>query len=69
LSLGDLVFSINCFCRTFRFAQGAIDTFVGMNNEKVRAFVKAVHGTDFYTICIFAFNAIFTNDKCHVVIS
>jgi len=40
-----------------------------VNNEKVRAFVKAIYRADFYAICIFTFDAIFTNDKCHVVIS
>jgi hypothetical protein len=69
LAFGDFIFGINCFCRAFWFAECAVDAFVGVNNEKVRAFVKAIYRADFYAICIFTFDAIFTNDKCHVVIS
>jgi hypothetical protein len=38
-----------------------------VNNEEVRAFIKTVYGAYFYAIRVFAFNAIFTNDKGHVV--
>jgi hypothetical protein len=36
-----------------------------VNNEKVWAFVKTVYWAHFYAICVFAFDAIFTNDKGH----
>ena len=61
------IFSINGFCRAFRFAECAVDAFVRVNNEEVRAFVKTVYRANFYAIRVFAFNAIFTNDKGHVV--
>jgi len=38
-----------------------------VNNEEVRSFVKTVYRAYFYAIRVFTFNAIFTNDKGHVV--
>jgi hypothetical protein len=38
-----------------------------VNDEEVRAFVKTVYWANFYAIRVFAFNAILTNDKGHVV--
>ena len=61
------ILGINGFCRTFWFAECAVNTFVWVDNEEVRSFVKTVYGANFYAIRVFAFNAIFTNDKGHVV--
>ena len=61
------IFGINGFCGTFWLAECAVDAFVRVNNEEVRAFIKTVYGAYFYAIRVFAFNAIFTNDKGHVV--
>jgi len=61
------IFGINGFCGAFWLAECAVNAFVWVNNEEVRAFVKTVYGANFYAIRVFAFNAILTNDKGHVV--
>jgi hypothetical protein len=53
------------FHRTFRFTDAAIDAFVGMDDEKVLSFVKAIHGAHFYTIHEFALDASLGNDVGH----
>ena len=67
MAFGYFILCINGFCRTFWFAECAVDAFVRVNDEEVRAFVKTVYGANFYAIRVFAFNAILTNDKGHVV--
>ena len=61
------ILCINGFCGTFWLAECAVDAFVRVNDEEVRAFVKTVYWANFYAIRVFAFNAILTNDKGHVV--
>jgi hypothetical protein len=51
--------------RTFGFANAAIDAFVGMNDEKVLAFIKAIDRADFNAVGIFAANAIVGHDVGH----
>ena len=48
--------------RAFRFANTAIDAFVGMNDQHVLAFVEAVYRTDLDAIGVFAFDAVFSDD-------
>lgn len=49
----------------FRFADPAIDTFVGMNDQHVLALVETVHGADLDAIGVFARDAGFVDDVSH----
>src|SRR5690606_22166002 len=40
----QLLIGINGIGRTLRDTEGAVDAFIGINDEEVGAFVKAVHG-------------------------
>jgi hypothetical protein len=51
--------------RTFRLADTAIDAFVGMNDQKILALIKAVDGADFNAIGILAANTIISHDIRH----
>jgi len=53
--------------RAFRFAHAAIDAFIGMNDQHVFTFVKAIHGTNFDAILKFTFDAILCDDVSHSV--
>jgi hypothetical protein len=56
---------MNGFCRTFRFANAAVDAFLGMDNQHVIPFVKAIDGAHFDAIHILALDAVVGDDKCH----
>ena len=60
---------LDCFCGTFRFADAAIDTFVGMNDEHILAFVETVHRTHFDAIQVFALDAVFCDDVGQVILN
>jgi hypothetical protein len=51
--------------RAFRFADAAIDAFVGVDDEHILAFIEAVHRTDFHAVHVFAFNAVFIDNVSH----
>jgi hypothetical protein len=51
--------------RAFRLAQGAVDALVGIDDQKIRSFVEAVHRTDFHAVGVLALDAVFGNDKSH----
>ncbi len=50
---------------TFRFADAAVYAFVWMYDEDIFAFIEAVDRTDFNTVCMFTFYAIFGDDVSH----
>ena len=54
LILGQVFFRINGIYRTLRLAKTAVDTFFGIDYQKVRAFMEAVYGTNLHTVSIFA---------------
>ena len=49
----------------FRLADAAIDAFVRMDDQHVRALVKAIYGADLDAIHVFALNANFRDDVSH----
>ena len=51
----------------FRLTNAAVNAFIGMDNQHVFAFVKAIHGANFHAIHIFAFDAVFSDDVGHGV--
>ena len=52
-------------CRALGLANTAVDTFVGVDDEHILAFVKAVDGTDLDAVSVFAFNASVIDDVSH----
>jgi len=69
LACGDFIFRIDRASWAFWFAQGAVDTLIRVNNEEVRAFIKTVYRAYFYTVRVFALDAVVSNDKGHGVFS
>ena len=51
--------------RAFGFAHAAIDAFVGVDDEKVFAFIEAVDGTDLHAIHVLAGDTVFSDDIGH----
>ena len=51
--------------RTFRLAQGAVNTFLWIDDQKVGAFVEAVDGTDIHAVGVLAFDTILYNNVSH----
>jgi hypothetical protein len=45
--------------------QGAIDTFVRVNNQKIGALVKAINRADLNTVGVLTVDAILSYNKCH----
>ena len=62
----DFFLGVNCLHRAFRFAQRAVDAFVGIDDEKIRSLVETVHWADLHTIHIFALDAAFGHHERHV---
>src|ERR1700728_3199439 len=65
LAVRDLFFRKNGFHGAFRLAQRAVDTLIGIDHQKIRAFVEAVDGTYLHAIHIFALDAAFGDHECH----
>jgi len=65
LPFRQLVFGVNSLYRALRLAQCTVDTLVGIDHEKVRAFVEAVHGANLDAVGQFALNTGFCNNECH----
>ena len=51
--------------RALHRAEVAVDTFIRVDDEEIRSFIKAVYRTDFHTVGVFAKNAVLCNDKGH----
>ncbi len=64
---GRVFFSVDRIHRAFGNADGAVDAFVGVDDEHVGAFAEAVHGADINAVGVFAFDAGFSNDVGHGV--
>lgn len=67
LICGHIIFGVNGFCRAFWLTQGAVNAFFWVDDEEVGAFVEAIYGADFYTVCVFTFDAVIDNDEGHGV--
>src|SRR5271169_1052867 len=52
--------------RAFRFANPAIDAFIGVDDQHVFALVEAIHGADFNAVHVFAFDTIVVDDVGHI---
>lgn len=67
LALGDIILGDNRLDRTFRFAQGAINTFFRIDYEEVGSFVKAINRAYIDTVHVFTPDAVFKNNKRHCI--
>jgi hypothetical protein len=65
LILRQIILGIDRLYRAFRHTQGAIDTLVGIDHQKIRSRMETVHRTHFHTVCVFAFDAGFRNNVGH----
>ena len=65
LTCGDLIFGVNSIGRAFWFTESAVDTFIRVNHQEIRALVKAVHRAHFHTVRMLTVDAIFAYNKCH----
>jgi len=61
----DFVFREDGLRRAFRLAQCAVNALVRVDDQEVRAFVEAVHRTDFHAVGVFAFDAVVGDDEGH----
>ncbi len=68
LAFWNFVLRIDCLDRAFRLAQGAVDTLIGIDDEKIRPFVETVHGADLDAIGQFALDAGFGDDERHIAL-
>ena len=62
---GDLVFREDRLGRAFRLAQCTVNALVRVHHQEVRAFVSALHRTDFHAVGVFAFDAVVGDDEGH----
>jgi len=51
----------------FRFAEGAVDTFFGVNDEKIGPFVETINGANINAISVFTLDTVFNNYIGHKV--
>jgi hypothetical protein len=51
--------------RAFGHAQGTVNTFVGVNGQEIRPFMKTIDRTNVHAIGVFAFHAGFGDDVGH----
>lgn len=65
LSWANFSFLDNGIDGTFSDAHRAVYAFIWIDDEKVGAFVKAVHWTNVHAIRVFTCNTAFGHDKCH----
>jgi uncharacterized protein involved in type VI secretion and phage assembly len=61
----QLIFREDGIHWAFGLTQGAIYTLVGMDNEKVGTFIKAINGAYFHTVGMLALDAVFSYNECH----
>jgi hypothetical protein len=57
LVLRQIILGKDRLYRAFRHTQGAIDTLIRIDHQKIRPFVETVHRADFHTVGIFTFDA------------
>jgi hypothetical protein len=60
-----LCIGLDCLDRAFRFADAAIDAFVGVDNEHVLTLVEAIHRAYFHTIHVLTFDTVFRDNVGH----
>ena len=65
LAAGHVFFRIDRIDWAFWLTQGAVDAFVRIDHQEIRAFVEAVHRAHLDTVGVFALDAVFGDDKGH----
>jgi len=64
----QFVFRVDGVGWALGFTEGAIDTFVGIDNQKIGTFMKAIDGAYVNAVGKFAFDAVFGDYKSHIVL-
>src|SRR5690606_34168647 len=54
-----------CIGRAFWHTDRAVDAFVGVDHQEVRAFPEAIHRAYIDAVGVFAFDTVFGNDVSH----
>ena len=65
LSIGNFFLGLDRLDGTFRFAQGAVDALIRINDQKIRALMEAIDGTDLDAVHVFALDAGFGDHERH----
>ena len=65
LVLFEVVLGLDGIRWALRLAEGAVDALLRVDDQKVSAFMEAIHGADFYTVGVFALDAVFDDDESH----
>ncbi len=68
LALRNFVLRIDCLDWAFWFTQSAVDTLIGIDDEKIWPLVETVHGANLEAICQYARDAVFGDDERHIAI-
>jgi hypothetical protein len=66
LIVGNVVVGEDGLGGTLRDAQRAIDALIRIDDQKVRAFVEAIHRTNFDAIGVFTLDAVISHDVGHM---
>jgi hypothetical protein len=61
----QIIFGKNRFSRALGYTQRTVDTFIRIDDKKIRAFTKTVNRTHIDTVGEFTFNTAFRNDIRH----
>jgi hypothetical protein len=69
LTCRNFIFGVDFTGGTLWFTESTVTAFVRVNEEEVRSLVKTVYRAYLYTVCVFAFNAVVSNDKSHFDVS
>jgi len=67
LILREFILRVDSINGAFGFTKCAVDAFIGVNDQKIWAFIEAVYGTNFDAVSMFAFDTVFYNNEGHSV--
>src|SRR4051812_40375276 len=65
LPVGHVVLGYDRLNRALRLAERAVDALLGVDDEHVRAFMKAVHRANLHAVGVFALDAGLGDDESH----
>jgi hypothetical protein len=68
LACGQFILRENSLYWALWLTQCTIDAFIWVNDQKVRAFVKAIYRADFDTVRVLTLDAVFANNEGHRIL-
>jgi hypothetical protein len=63
-----IILGVNCIYWALWHADGAVNTLIGINDQKVWTFAKAIYWANVNTVGVFAADAGFSNNVSHGVL-